>query len=98
MAFVQLLISRSDLSSTANRTVSDIMSPGVLIKKNIALFPARVRGGESFYTGTYNNNNQRINFCQYGFAGRNSLSRTNGDQTSRECTRLNSTGSRVFKL
>ena len=74
----------SALSATGNRTISNIMSPGVLIK-NITVFPVPVTRGENFYTGTYNNNNQHIYFRQYVFAGRNSLSRTNGDQTSREC-------------
>ena len=46
----------------------NIMSPGVL-NKNITVFPDPVSRGENFYTGTYNNNNQHIYFCQYGFAG-----------------------------
>ena len=63
----------SDLSVT-NRAVSYVL-PGVQASDKIAVFTAPVSGGESFYTGSFSDNANRIYFRQYGFAG-SSISRS----------------------
>ena len=63
----------SDLSVT-NRAVSNVF-PGVGTNDKIVVFTAPVSGGESFYTGSFVDNANRIYFRQYGFAG-SSISRS----------------------
>ena len=62
----------SDLSVT-NRAISNVL-PGVGTNDKIVVFTALVSGGESFYTGSFVDNANRIYFHQYGFAG-SSISR-----------------------
>ena len=63
----------SDLSVT-NRAVSNVFT-GVGTNDKIVVFAAPVSGGESFYTGSFVDNANRIYFRQYGFAG-SSISRS----------------------
>ena len=63
----------SDVSVT-NRAVSNVL-PGVGANDKITVFTAPVIGGESFYTGSFVDNVNRIYFRQYGFAG-SSISRS----------------------
>ena len=63
----------SDLSVT-NRAISNVL-PGVEANDKIAVFTVPVSGGESFYTGSFVDNANRIYFRQYGFAG-SSISRS----------------------
>ena len=63
----------SDVGVT-NRAVSNVL-PGVGASDKIAVFTAPVIGGESFYTGSFVDNDNRIYFRQYGFAG-SSISRS----------------------
>ena len=63
----------SDVSVT-NRAVSNVL-PGIEASDKIAVFTASVSGGESFYTGSFIDNANRIYFRQYGFAG-SSISRS----------------------
>ena len=63
----------SDLT-VINRAVSYVL-PGVEANDRIAVFTAPVSGGESFYTGSFFDDTNRIYFRQYGFAG-SSISRS----------------------
>ena len=63
----------SDLSVT-NRAVDNVL-PGVEASDEIVVFTAPVNGGESFYTGSFADIQNRIYFRQYGFAG-SSISRS----------------------
>ena len=63
----------SDVSAT-NRAVDNVL-PGIEASDKITVFTAPVSGGESFYTGSFIDNANRIYFRQYGFAG-SSISRS----------------------
>ena len=60
--------------SVINRAFSNVL-PVVEASDKIAVFTAPVIGGESFYTGSFVDNANRIYFRQYGFAG-SSISRS----------------------